>query len=355
MDQERFDELAKQVFDTSSRRRVVGGALAGLLGATAAKVADVAAKGKGKGKGAGAEHKKGKGKGAGAEHKGKGQGAGAEHKRGKGKAKAEFICSGDNAPPTATNPCPPNTCCQSTGPAPTPQCVTILQQIGSGAGGPCGNAAGANQGGGTCRICPPGTQCTQDALTGTLRCVCSKTACSQVNFTGGTNPGVGGCCIPQPGSDDQCVRQGTGNRITSTNNAFNNQFVCGVNGDVCTQNPGNILTNAGGCCEANGTSNTGGSNLACGSQGRICENCTTAGGTCSANAGASGTCVGQTTTTTAGPTTTTTSTTTTTTTTQVPCAAPKKLCGTGGTAICCGKKQKCLDPGTPNQRCKKKK
>ena len=93
MDQERFDELAKKVFDTSSRRRVLGGALAGLFGATAAKVADVAAKGKGKGKGAGAEQHKGKGKGAGAEqHKGKGKG-----KNRKGKAKGEFTCTAANA------------------------------------------------------------------------------------------------------------------------------------------------------------------------------------------------------------------------------------------------------------------
>ena len=61
MDQERFDELAKKVFDASSRRRVLGGALASVFGAGSPRwpMSRRRARAKARGK-----HKKGKAKGA---------------------------------------------------------------------------------------------------------------------------------------------------------------------------------------------------------------------------------------------------------------------------------------------------
>jgi hypothetical protein len=265
MDQERFDELAKKVFDTSSRRRVLGGAIAGILGASAAKVADVAGKGKGKGKGkgAGAEHKKGKGKGAGAEHhNGKGKGAGAEHHNGKGKgAGKDSVCAGNNN----AGGCPAGTCCLPDA-NPNDTCVTLQTQQNLGnvkRDGPCGDVAGNNR---RCRICPPGTYCTGDNGnnndTTNRKCKCDNVSCPV------------GCC--------QAI--GNGNYVCITTNGAgavqeNGNIYCvppGPNRATLNQSTCNNVNESGGtngCCDDTGHGRPGNTPEQCGSAGRICQNC----------------------------------------------------------------------------------
>jgi len=351
MDQERFDELARKVFDSSSRRRVLGGALAGLFGATAAKVADAAGKGKGK-----SAHKKGK------------------HK--KGKAKGEFTCTAANAnntfcdnvacTPGATgdqqcadvgcgtgpggsaaagdcnvvfgdcsgngqggnlttnNACPPGTCCNSTAAGvANPSCVDLVSQETGGVEGLCGDLGGE----GVCRKCPAGTHCRPDFVTGVLRCICDVTTCPD------------GCCISNSATDDddQCIANGTGKRVSSTNPAFDGEFVCGTGGAFC-DDCGSFFS---GCCNVAGQCVNGEAALECGSNGVICQNCTDLGpdATC-----ASQTCVGGTTTTTS---TTGTTGTTGTTSTSTTTACAGKLCSSG---TCCPNNKKCKSGGG----CKKK-
>ena len=107
MDQERFDKVALAL----SRRRIVGGALAGLLGVSAAKVAEVAAKG----------DKKGKAK-----------------RNNKKKGKAEATCN--------PNPCPPGFCCTETPPGSGPSCTDFATQIATGT--VCGSDGGGGFSGG---------------------------------------------------------------------------------------------------------------------------------------------------------------------------------------------------------------
>jgi hypothetical protein len=334
VDQERFDELAKKVFDGTSRRRVLGGALASAVGAGVAAVSGIAAKGtKGKGKG---RSKKGKGKQAGAEFTCTAANANFE-------SCAAVTCAVDadcsdvgcfagcNAaldcgddPGNTDGACPPGSCCAST-PAGTndPSCIDVITQITSGEGGFCGDLGGE----GVCRRCPEGTRCSQDPFTFEIRCVCNAATCD-------------GCCISNAGfsGDDQCIANGSGQRIASPNPDFDGEFVCGTGGGVC-QDCGNAFS---GCCTSTGVCAGGEAALECGSNGTICANCTTTGATC-----VSQTCTGGTTTTTAGPGTTTT--------TAVPCVAPKKACATATGTICCGRKKKCQNAGTANAKCKKKK
>lgn len=299
MDQERFDKVALAL----SRRRIVGGALASVLGVGAARLA--AAKG----------DKKGKGK----------------PKR-KKKSKAEAICF-----PGA---CPPGSCCTPT-PAgnPLPACTTTNQQLIQGT--ICGDAGGS----GTCRTCPPGTRC--DDGPGGLRCRCSVTTCPD------------GCCIPAsaiPGqTDDICVRNGSGTQLNIPG-FFSGANVCGVGGGIC--NICSVGTIFSGCCDALGGCNAGTSGTNCGSRGALCRNCQ-AGGQTNATC-VSQVCTGLTTTaapTTAAPTTTPAPC------GASNCAngccsngvcqpKSKATCGLNGVAcVACGKNQKCNGQGV----CKKKK
>jgi hypothetical protein len=336
LDHERFDALAKKVFDGTSRRRVLGGALASAVGAGVAAVSGIAAKGtKGKGKG---RSKKGKGKQAGAEFTCTAGNANFELCTDVGCAVDQDcidvgcgatcgdlfagVC-GNSADDTTPGACPQGSCCAST-PAGTndPSCIDAITQITGGVGGFCGDTDGE----GVCRRCPEGTRCSQDPF-GDIRCLCNAATCD-------------GCCIDNgaTGDDDQCIANGSGQRIASPNPQFDGQFVCGTGGGFC-QGCGNAFS---GCCTSTGVCSGGEAALECGSNGVICANCTTTGATC-----VSQTCTGGTTTTTAGPGTTTT--------TAVPCVAPKKACATATGTICCGKKKKCQNPGTADAKCKKKK
>jgi hypothetical protein len=299
MDQERFDELAKKVFDSSSRRRVLGGALASALGAGVAAVSGIAAKGnKGKGR-----SKKGKGK----------------------KAGAEFVCTADNA----NDVCDNDSCCASTPAGNGPICVTFGTQA-SGTQQFCGNL---NDGSGVCRRCPAGTVCSLDA-DNELRCICTPGSCAN------------GCCINNDNDDldDECITpNGFGQAVNSVNPDFDGAFVCGTGGSECNVcSDGTIFS---GCCTATGACTAGESAAECGSNGEVCEDCRLLGpnATCSSQ-----TCVGGTTTTTAGPTTTTT-------TTAATCPAGKTACPTATGLLCCGKKKRCRNSGTADAKCKKKK
>ena len=212
MDQERFDELAKTVFETSSRRRVLGGALAGLFGATAARVADVTAKGKGK-----------------------------KHKKGKGKVRKQAVCLPFD--------CPPGSCCQDTPPGNDISCIPLGSLDGTGT---C-----YDPGTGICHACPDGTLC--DVATGS--CVCSPLSCPD------------GCCIPAGAignADDLCVPNGSGEPV-NTPGPFSGAFVCGTGGSFC--NLCSVGTVFSGCCDATGACRAGTSNAACGSDGKLCEVC----------------------------------------------------------------------------------
>jgi len=293
MEQDRFDALAKKVFSGTSRRRVVGGALASVLGVGVAAVTGVDAKNK----------------------KAKAQGK-------KGKSKGEFTCAGPNGGPS--NPCPAGSCCASS-PAgnANPSCVDLITQIAGGPGGICGDAAGE----GVCRTCPPGTKCGIDPITGDLRCVCNA----------GT--GCTGCCIDNSGfgGDDACVANGNGAPVSSPNPFFDGEFVCGTGGQVCDTCGGTFFN---GCCTANGACAAGTSNASCGSSGQLCETCTN-----DSSCGIDQACTGG---------TTTTTTTVAPTTTLAPCGTtnngkPKVRCGTGATSVCC---KKCK---SDNSGCKRRK
>lgn len=236
MDQERFDELAKTLSSGASRRKMIGGAIAGLVGAGLAKVSGADAKGK--------------------------------KKNGKRKAGKEATCS--------PNPCPAGSCCSETPAGSGPSCTDVTTQIVVGT--ICGNTTG----GGVCRTCPAGTRCS--AVAGGIRCVCSRATCAT------------GCCIPGPAigaTDDVCVQNGSGAPVNLPA-PFNGVFVCGTGGGTC-----NICSNLGGgprftgCCDANGTCRVGTENIACGAGGQTCAVCQN-----DSSCGADQACTGGTTTTT---------------------------------------------------------
>jgi len=222
MEQDRFDALAKKVFDGSSRRRVIGGALASVLGVGVAAVAGTDAKNK----------------------KAKAQGK-------KGKAKGEFVCTAANANVF----CPAGSCCQSTpGGVSEPSCIPFAQQI---QGGVVGDQPNGN---GVCRTCPTGT--FGDPVSG--RCVCTATSCAN------------GCCIDNTafGADDQCIANGSGAPVNSVNTNVDGFYVCGINGVSCEAGSsfcGDTIFN--GCCSAQGFCTSGTSNANCGSSGNLCETC----------------------------------------------------------------------------------
>jgi hypothetical protein len=304
MEQDRFDELAKKVFDGTSRRRVVGGAIASVVGAGVAAVTGVSAK----------NDKKAKAK--------------AQGKKSKGRAQGEFTCTTGNANNPAQGGCAdPTSCCLSNS-ADNATCVPATAQLGTST---CGTN---NNGSGVCNTCPAGTVC---GLRGNDR-VCVATPASCPN----------GCIIPGgTNQNDQCVPNGNAAPVNSSNPQFDGRFVCGTGGstcEVCSFTGG--LQNTG-CCTAAGRCNAGTTAAQCGSQGALCQTCTTLGpnATCTSQ-----TCVGGTTT--AGPTTTAAPTTTT----IAPCPIAKNgkqkvRCGTN----CCGRKQECKTSKDGTQHCKRKK
>lgn len=325
MEQDRFDELAKQVFSGSSRRRVIGGALASVVGLGVAAVTGVDAK-------------KGKAKAK------------------KGKAKGEFVCTAANAnivacatvacttdvqcnnvgcfgapacvagfctgdPGNTDGACPLGSCCQST-PAGVsePGCIPFAQQSAAGVIGDAGGGSGV------CITCPAGT--LGDPVTG--RCVCSALSCPD------------GCCIDNTGfsSTDQCIANGSGAPVNSVNPGVDGNYVCGTGGVSCLADSSicSVGTLFSGCCSAQGFCVAGTSNNACGSGGELCEVCQN-----DSSCGIDQACTGGTTT-------------TTTTTTAAPaCTGNKVQCGTGAGAVCCGPKRKCKDEGNGTFRCGKKK
>jgi len=240
MEQDRFDALAKKVFEGSSRRRVLGGALASVVGAGVAAVTGVDAK-------------KGKGKAK------------------KGKAKGEFVCTAGNA----LGACGGNACCSTTPAGNGPACVDVGVQAG-------GQTCGA--GGTVCRTCPAGTRCSGAPF---FRCVCDASTCSD------------GCCIPSGfvgNDDDICVKNGSGEPVNTDDPFFNGAYVCGVGGSIC--NACSVGTLFSGCCTPTGACSAGTANAACGSNGKTCEVCQN-----DSSCGVDQACTGGTTTTTPAPTT----------------------------------------------------
>jgi hypothetical protein len=275
---------------------VLGGALAGIFGAGAAKVAGIDAKGKGKGK----QHSKGKGKGK------------------NGKVKNQFTCTAANANNPPPNGCGPLACCASTGGGLGPNCVDFGAQAGGSLCGQVGTGIGV------CRTCPAGTRCSGFPL---FRCVCDSTSCKD------------GCCISNiaidPTLNDTCVQNGSGTPVSSPNPQFDGSFVCGTGGSQC--NVCSLGTIFAGCCTSTGTCSAGTANTACGSGGKICEVCTN-----DASCGADQACTGATTTTT-----------TTTTAAPGPCSDGRARCGPQ--QVCCASGFTCSGDSCAQNRKKRKK
>jgi hypothetical protein len=228
MDQKRFDNLTRTLASGSSRRKVLGGALAGVIGAGIAAVSGTAAKGK------------------------------KNRKKGKGRAGAEFTCTADNA----NDVCDNDACCASTAGGLGPICVTEGTQR-SGTQQFCGDL---NNGSGVCRRCPVGTVCSEDQ-DGEIRCICTPGTCPT------------GCCINNDNDDldDECVQNGSGVPVNSVNPDFDGNSVCGFGGSECTIcSLGTIFA---GCCTATGACNAGTTGISCGSGGGLCQQCA-AGSNC---------------------------------------------------------------------------
>lgn len=290
MEQDRFDDLAKKVFSGSSRRRVIGGALASVVGAGVAAVTGVDAK-------------KGKGKA----------------KKGKGRAKGEFTCTAANANRKRLGGCASRTaCCSSTPAGNGPACVEASVQAGSQT---CGDPVAG--GAGVCRTCPEGTRCSGAPL---FRCVCDPTTCN-------------GCCIDNGAlpDDDQCIANGSGAPVNSPNPDYDGSFVCGTGGSIC--NVCSVGTLFAGCCSSTGFCSAGTSNANCGSNGELCETCQN-----DSECGIDQACTG-------GTTTTTTTTTTANPCGLTRKGKQKIRCGDATPAVCCAPGRGCK---SDNSGCKKK-
>ena len=259
MDQERFDQLARTLVSGSSRRRVLGGAIAGLFGASVATVAGIEAKSKKK------RHRKG-----------------AKHKK-KGRVRAASTCSAADI--LTCSLIPGGACCNPTD-DPALSCVSIAEQDAQAAGKQPGICGSTND---TCFTCPTGTYCA--GAPGTRYCACDADSC-----------GEGNCCAFVGGDFGfQCIANGSGTR------ADDGEFYCGVGGgDVIgtppppAPGPGSDTCNQcsvgtglfSGCCTDDGFCNSGTTGNNCGSGGNacaVCENggecgldqtCTGGGGTC---------------------------------------------------------------------------
>jgi len=222
MDPKHFDKLAEVV----GRRKILGGALAGLLGLGTARLADVSAKG---------DNKKGKKQG---------------DKKSKHKVGDEAVC--------LPGECGPAACCTAS--ATGTSCVPITTQL-NGAQQFCGDASGE----GTCRTCPPGTHCGLNPFTFDIACVCDAGTCPN------------GCCYFDPGTgDQQCIVNGSGVPINSTFIGDNGAFVCGTGGsfcNFCSDGNGSPQT-FNGCCSTQGFCQEGQQATNCGGSGRTCQVCT---------------------------------------------------------------------------------
>lgn len=233
MEHERFDQLARAVSSGNTRRKVLGGALAGLFGAGLATVASVDAKKKGR------KNRK-------------------KASKGRDKAVAEFTCTADNA----NDVCDNDSCCASTAGGLGPICVTRGTQE-SGTQQFCGklnNDGPGDKGSGVCRTCPPGTVCSLDA-DNEIRCICTPGTCPN------------GCCINNDNDDrdDECVQNGSGVPVNSVNPDFDGEFVCGMGGSECTVCSLGTVFN--GCCDATGACRSGTTGSNCGNSGELCEVC----------------------------------------------------------------------------------
>jgi hypothetical protein len=234
MDQKRFDNLTRTLASGSSRRKVLGGALAG-IGAGLASLTGIAAQGK-------------------------------KRKKRKGRVGAEFTCSATNANNPALGGCSdPDSCCASTAGGLGPICVTEGTQL-SGTQQFCGKLGNPNRGSGVCRTCPPGT-------------VCSLDSDNELRWIAPPTTGPTGCWNTNDltDQDDTCVPNGSGAPVNSVNPQFDGNSVCGFGGSECTVcSLGTIFA---GCCTATGACNAGTTGISCGSGGRLCEACT-AGNNC---------------------------------------------------------------------------
>jgi hypothetical protein len=248
MDQERFDQLARAVSSGSSRRTILGGVIAGLFGAGAARLTDVAAKGKHKKR----SHKKGP----------------AKHKKRKGGARAQEVigpCEGATDP---TN-CPAG-CCRPVGAA--------FECVANGTDGLCGIGGVACQ-----------------ALTGS-QC-CDATSGARVSVPAGNCGGrdsaagyPGGLCTPCPngccGGTFSLITPGRGLCIE------NGDGRCGLGGVYCDSAASCSVavsgTPSGQCCTADGGCASGSFVQSCGSGRHLCEVCTGINPTCISGACQSG-------------------------------------------------------------------
>lgn len=210
MDQERFDRIARTLGCTGSRRGVVGGLLAGLVGAGIARFTEADAKGQGK--------------------KSKGKAKGKKRGKNQGRVGAQALCDANQLAVCQAN----NACCST---LEGQGCITVGTQNHtgqSGEGGPCGDA------GSVCTFCAPGTRCTTDGQ-GNQVCVCDGSSCPN------------GCCSNGTGNPGICQRNGSG--------------VCGVGGVACGACPN-------GCCDVNtGACQQGNEDFACGTGAVLCANC----------------------------------------------------------------------------------
>jgi hypothetical protein len=247
MDQERFDQLARVISTGSSRRKMLGGMVAGLFGVGAAKLGDVAAKGK---------HKQRNHKGA------------AKGKKGKGvHAEQTSFCTGATDPVNC-----PNGCCSNPAAG-----VFICQQNGHGFCGRGGIACVA-QPAGTC--CDPATGATVTPLPPGPGVV-GQCGTSTVAGTA-TVPGNGGLCTPCP--NGCCLAPDTGQFGTQC--VANGSGHCGVNGVTCDGGSGcNPAVPGNGpieqqCCTASGNCAPGTVVSQCGSSRHICEVCEPPNATC---------------------------------------------------------------------------
>lgn len=235
MDPKHFDKLAEVV----GRRKILGGALAGLLGLGTVRLAD-AAKG----------------------HKGKKQdNKKQEKKKSKNEVGKEAVCTGINFDPPGPGECPSGSCCSSTPAGNNVACTDVFTQL-AGTQQLCGDLNGE----GVCRTCPQGTRCGANPFTGDLSCICNPGSCPN------------GCCYQpldfagQPAGDQQCIVNGSGTPL-NTGDFNDGSFVCGTGGSTCN------FCSVGpqvfsGCCSSTGVCQAGTATTNCGTGGKTCAVCT---------------------------------------------------------------------------------
>lgn len=271
MDQERFDQLAKKLYAGSSRRKVLGGAIAGLFAGATASLAE-------------AKNKSGK-----ADHKNKNKNGKADHKKQKadGKKKVTVKTLNGEAFEVAEDQiiqCGPGTCtqgcCAYTGLPPVAPATTapgVCVTNGSGGQFCVKPTAPFFLPGQECALLPPGvvfnplgccqadgTPNTSGPLTG--RCGTNAISCAActAGCCGGTNNGT---CNTN-GQGGFCVNPLAAGFVLSQNCPVGVAPVGGVTNCVVSGAGG-----VNGCCSTGGTCNPGNVNPACGANGQICTDC----------------------------------------------------------------------------------